>query len=310
MLELDTQNNKFKMFYHSKEYLLKLREADKVCPDCKGIDTIFNDDVSGTRVCKAWGTVQEMNVLDETSEWRNFEGGSESGVDKRRVGGPVNSNLENGGVTTAITGTTDAKLTMSNNRISANAKDKTKMKGWSMIKDLGREIHIGKSVLQEAMNLFSKVEENDNLAGKKMILKVASVIMIASRTSSLPKNMKQILKEADIKKKELSRCCRQIKREVCPHLDTALKPSKWIPHIANKLGINGDLEDKWKTVAEFITQNEFLDGRHPNTIAGVAVYFVTQLDNENKQDFKKIGKAAELADATIRNAFKKLFDLR
>ena len=42
------------MFYHSKEYLLKVREADKVCPDCKGIDTIFNDDVSGTLVCKAW----------------------------------------------------------------------------------------------------------------------------------------------------------------------------------------------------------------------------------------------------------------
>ena len=31
-------------------------------------------------------------------------------------------------------------------------------------------------------------------------------------------------------------------------LDTVLKPSKWIPHIANKLEINGDYEDKRKTM--------------------------------------------------------------
>ena len=42
---LYTQNNKLKMFYHSKECFLKVREADKVCPDCKGIDTIFNHNV-------------------------------------------------------------------------------------------------------------------------------------------------------------------------------------------------------------------------------------------------------------------------
>ena len=110
------------MFYHYKECLLKVREADKVCPDCKGIGTIFNDDASGTLVCKAWGTVHEINVLDETSEWRNFGGGSESEIDKWRVEGPVNSNIENGGITTAITSTTDTKLTMSNNRISAKSK--------------------------------------------------------------------------------------------------------------------------------------------------------------------------------------------
>ena len=44
------------------------------------------------------------------------------------------------------------------------------------------------------------------------------------------------------------------------NLDTVLKPSKWIPHIANKLEINEDLEDKWKTTDKCITyqdQNHF-----------------------------------------------------
>lgn len=189
----------------TREYLYKIKNLEEICPDCKSKNTIFSDEISGTRVCKACGTVHEINMIDETSEWRNFEGGSGSGVDKNRVGGPVNVNLENCGITTTITGTSDAKLASSNNRISATAKDKNKMKGWTMIKDLGREIHLGKSVQNDAMELFSKVEDKEELKGKKMILKVASVLMIASRTSSLPKNMKQILREAQVNKKELSR---------------------------------------------------------------------------------------------------------
>ena len=236
----------------TREYLIKIKNMEEIWPDCKSKNTVFSDEVSGTRVCKAWGTVQEINVIDETSEWRNFEGGSESGVDKNRVGGPVNANLDNYGITTSITGTTDTRLINSSNRISANANDKIKMKGWSMIKELGREIHLGKSVQNDAMELFSKVEEKEELKGKKMILKVASVLMIASRTSRLPKSMKEILEEAQINKKELSRWYRLIMREVCPHIDASLKPAKWIPQIANKLGINGELEDKCKTVAEYL----------------------------------------------------------
>ena len=89
---------------------------------CKGINASFNDDVYGTLVCKAWGTVHEINVLHGTSEWRNYGGDSESEIDKWRVEGPVNLNIENDGITTAITGITDTKLTMSNNRIFVKSR--------------------------------------------------------------------------------------------------------------------------------------------------------------------------------------------
>ena len=61
-------------------------------------------------------------MLDGTSEWRNFGGDSESEIDKWRVEGTVNLNIENGGITTAITGKTDTKLNMSNNIISAKSR--------------------------------------------------------------------------------------------------------------------------------------------------------------------------------------------
>mmetsp|Transcript_19483 Transcript_19483/g.21792 ORF Transcript_19483/g.21792 Transcript_19483/m.21792 type:complete len:250 (+) Transcript_19483:195-944(+) len=227
-----------------------------------------------------------------------------------RVGGPVNAHLDNSGLTTVITGTGDQKLISSSNRISSNAKDKNKMKGWAMIKEICRDIHVSKSVEKDACDLFNQVEDNKDLKGKKMILKVASAIMIASRKSKLPKNMKDILKGADVSKKELSRCYRLILRKICPKLNTNLKPSECIAQISSRLSLNGVIEEKCILVAEFLREQEYLTGRSPFTIAGVAVYLATQVQKEGRKNFKEIAVASKLADATIRNAYKKIYPYR
>lgn len=79
-----------------------------------------------------------------------------------RVGGPVNNHLDNGGLSTVITGPGDNKLINSNNRISSNAKDKNKMRGWAIIKELCRDIHVSKSVEKDACDLFNQVEDHEN----------------------------------------------------------------------------------------------------------------------------------------------------
>jgi transcription initiation factor TFIIB len=198
----------------TSDYLMKIKQIEAFCSECKARNTIFTDEVHGTRVCKACGTIHEMNIIDEASEWRNFGSESSGGADMNRVGGPVNSSLDSGGISATITGTTDTKLINSNNRISSNAKDKNKIKGWAIIKEICRDIHITKQVEQDAKDLFSLVEDNEKLKGKKLYSKVASVIMIASRKSQLPKNMKDILKGANVTKRELSRCYNLIRRKV------------------------------------------------------------------------------------------------
>lgn len=293
----------------TNDYLQKVKKLEEVCPDCKAENSIFTDVAGGNRLCKACGTVQETNIIDETAEWRNF-GSEGSGADMNRTGGPVNMHLENGGLSTTITGTSDQRLISSNNRISSSAKDKNKMKGWAMIKELCREIHVSKTVEQDARDLFNLVEDNEKLKGKKLILKVASVIMIASRKSHLPKNMKDIIYRAEVSKKELSRIYRLIRREVCPKLDANLKPSECITQISSKLNMNGEIEDLCKKIAEHLREREYLTGRSPFTIAGVACYMVTQVQPVGKRSFKEIALAAKLADATIRNAYKKIQESR
>jgi transcription initiation factor TFIIIB Brf1 subunit/transcription initiation factor TFIIB len=66
-------------------------------------------------------------------------------------------------------------------------------------------------------------------------------------------------------------------------MKTDLNPSQCITQIASRLGLDGVVEDHCKNVTEYLRQKELLTGRSPYTIAGVAVYLVTQLFEDNKK---------------------------
>lgn len=200
-----------------------------------------------------------------------------------RVGGRVNDLLENGGVSATITGDASKTLVNSNNRIGFNALDKKIIKGTSIIKELCRDIHVSKQVEQNAIQLLAAVERSEEFKGSNYLTKAASVIMIASRKFKMPKNMKEICKGAGVSTKQLSHCVRHIQRKVCPSLNFGLKPQECIIKLASKLSLDGEVEDKCKEVATFLHKNEYLTGKNPLTIAGVAIYMVTQLQEKGKQ---------------------------
>ena len=229
-----------------------------------------------------------------------------------RVGGPVNTSLDSSGVSAVITGSSDTRLINSNNRISGNARDKNKIKGWNLIKEFSTRgtIYLPKTLQDEAKELFNLVESDDYFKGKRLYSKVASVIMIVTRKSKLPKNIKDIMNEYKIPKKELSRIYNAILKRICPTLKIGLKPSQCIPQILVSLGLQGPIEEKCRNVADYITTKEMLTGRNPYTLAGVAIYLVTQLTMDQKKSFKDIGVAVKLSHSTIRNAYKDLYEYR
>lgn len=90
----------------------------------------------------------------------------------------------------------------------------------------------------------------------------------------------------------------------------SLKPSQCIGQIASRLDLSGEIEDSCKRVADIVHKQEHLTGRNPNTIAGVAVYLVTQTSENSQKSFKDIAVAVGLADATIRSAYKTIYPYR
>lgn len=73
------------------------------CPNC-GANSWVTQQSAGDVVCTSCGFVGEASLIDETAEWRSFSDKSNA-VDMNRVGAPINSLLDKGG----ISGTSIAK---------------------------------------------------------------------------------------------------------------------------------------------------------------------------------------------------------
>ena len=64
-----------------------------------------------------------------------------------------------------------------------------------------------------------------------------------------------------------------------------------------------------KHTAQSITQMEIITGRQPQTIAGVAIFIVTQLSTE-KKTLSEIANAVNVNEQTIKQAYKEVYDFR
>ena len=79
-----------------------------------------------------------MNVVDKTSKWRNFEGGTESEADIREFEDLLMQNLRI--VEHSINSRFNIyKIYLLEYRIGSYSKDKNKMKEWDMIKEIKKK---------------------------------------------------------------------------------------------------------------------------------------------------------------------------
>ena len=62
-------------------------------------------------------------------------------------------------------------------------------------------------------------------------------------------------------------------------------------------------------VTEQITKLQIATGRQPQTIAGVALFMVSQLSTEKKNCYE-IAEAVNITEQTIRHAYKDIYEFR
>lgn len=57
-----------------------------------------------------------------------------------------------------------------------------------------------------------------------------------------------------------------------------------------------------KKVADNISEKEIAAGKHPSTLAGVAIYIISTLDGTGSPNLSEIATAVDMAEQTIRAA--------
>lgn len=149
------------------------------------------------------------------------------------------------------------------------------------------------------------MEHEGVLKGKSTKAKAAGAVFMGSLMVKLPKQGKTIQAIFDIKKKELSNCITAIRR-LYPNFVENQRPVDYTIQAANKMELPPDVRTAAAHVAEKITELELATGKQPQTIAGVALFIVTQL-SVDKRSLTEIAGKVEITEQTIKQAYKDIY---
>jgi transcription initiation factor TFIIB len=285
-----------------------MRNETEVCTNCWKKETIILDHTQGVKVCSNCGLVVNDRIIDETSEWRNFSGdGGFGGNDGNRVGGPSDPLLNGRGLIITM-GNNDQqnKFTKWQNFSSMNSTDKSLTRGFERLKNAAYRLDIDEDILNTSKEFFKTVQEKTKLKGKNLDAVVAATLYVAAKEKKAPLNLKRIQENINVEKKMMNKCIKGVQ-----NILSQKKPKGNYSDYVRPLGNNLKLKIEPINVATEITKRAekigLVSGKNPHSVAGASILLSCQLLNE-PIEIKKISDYAQIAEATIKGAYKKIFN--
>lgn len=287
-----------------------------ICRDCKDpVPNIVEDFAAGDLICGNCGLVLGNRIIDTRSEWRTFATGDDAGGDPSRVGGTGDPLL---GSIDTLESTTIGKMdggtgiARDMNRIQGKMQgvknEKLLIQSFKEIQAMCERIGLHKIVVDSAKQLFKSVEDKKLLKGKTNEAIMASCIYIACREQNVTRTFKEICELTKTSKKEIGRCYKSLQ----PMFE---KPAKqislpaYISRFSSNLNIKSDVEKNALLIATRATEMGTLAGKSPISLVAASMYFVISLSNDSKSA-KDIADVAGCTEATLKNAYKSLYDSR
>lgn len=298
------------------------RELPPECMEC-GSDDIVEDWGQGTAVCRGCGLVLAENLLDLSSEWRNF--GNEEGEDPNRVGGPVNPLLDSdvgtdiGSVAKGAAGRGNAGLKNIQHRNAISASDKVMLEVMSRVDRLCERLSLQGSVSKRAKELFKRYQDhltldNDGVTRKRALREeeisqiIAASLFIACRNEQSARSYKEICGLTQVSKKDIGATVKKIEIAL-PDAKTAhvRGTEDFVTRFCNRLNLPRSIMRVADQVAMAARDQEGVYGKTYVTVAAASIYIVCQLSEvTNKRTEKEISDVTGVAEVTIRSTFRNI----
>jgi transcription initiation factor TFIIB len=284
-------------------------QEEYACKNCKKQTRAVMDVAEGKVTCTSCGLTLEERCIDPTPEWRNFADGNSSGADPRRIGGAINTFLEDGGLSLDIRGSMANESTRNlikwNNRIQ-NSEDRSLIRGIQKLKEWGGLMSLQGIIINKAEEQFSKLENNrKSLKGRNVESLAAAILFIASRQCKCPLKPIEISNATHVDIKDLRNAYKFVKQYIdyVPHME----PTKYGHNFASKLNLPSEIVNASTEVINRIMKKGLIDGRNPRTIASAAIYMVTQLTPDHKRSLREISSVSNIAENTIKTSYKDIY---
>lgn len=293
------------------------KEAGETCGRC-GQGGLITDDESGETCCSKCGFVVTEKIQETGPEWRSFA--RDERGDRARAGAPTSLSMHDMGLATIInpankdaTGkplaasmkSTIERLRTWDNRSQVHEPvDRNFRQAFGELNRLKDKMALSDAVIEKAAYIYRKALDKGLVRGRSISALMASALYAACRDTSTARNLKDIEKSANIKRKDIARCYRLLVKELDLDMPVA-DPIQCVSRIASHIGIS----EKTKRYAILVLKDaqrlEVSAGKDPMGLAAAALYLACAKYGEEKTQ-RNIALAANVTEVTIRNRYKGL----
>ena len=253
-----------------------------LCEYCKKEDCLLEDYENGRIVCTSCGTVCQEHIIADEYEKRTFESDNH---EIKRVGPPSRpeEEFEPGNyLLIRKNGYTEKRMTYSNQtKINKNCYKIYKLLSSADVRD---------NLIDVTKELYRKLAKNKNMQGRNINHIIIALYYYACRKENMAKSFKDVVKMFPfITERQLKRSFKWIEGEIVEYEgeDELIKIEKNFVYLYLGPDIEKNhLRELSYKIIENINKSAVLEGKSPNTIAGLSLILSYKLLNDNSDDFK------------------------
>jgi len=296
--------------------------ASRRCPRCSAQTSVF-DSISGEYVCDSCGFVLEDRAQETGVGWRAFSPeerdalshtGSPESLSRHDMGLSTvigNEYKDAGGARLSLAARNAAQRmrTWDNRSVYRKPKDKNLMVALSELSRLAEKLNVGPNVGERAAYVYRKALDMNLVRGRTITGMVSASLYEACRSTSTPRNLKDVAAVSGLKRTDLARCYRLLLRELnlaMPVVD----PSRCVTRIASKAGISERNQRKALEILAAVKDSRGMSGKDPMGLAASALYLAnTMIEEETHVTQRDVAEAAGVTEVTIRNRSKGMLQI-
>ena len=178
------------------------------------------------------------------------------------------------------------------------------VEGGRLVQELGTQLSLDATSINEAVNLYKKMVEEGLLRGRVKELLASATIYLICRKRKKPKTLNEIAQTAGISPKALMQTARSIKNKMKLEI-YPLRPLDFFDGIANQLHLNDDVKTSAKAILRSPVTKRFSISKNPLSIVATAIYIAGLTCGSSITQYD-IAKVAGITEVTIRNRYKVL----
>jgi len=291
-----------------------------VCSVCGKNKMVITDPDCGEIICSNCGMVLSDKIQESSRpDKRTFNSSDRDNID--RTGIPTSLARHDMGLATTIANTDrdasghkiDATMRSTMNRLRVwhfrtqayTPTDKNLLQAFNELDLLKDKLSLPDASVQKAAYIYRKVQEKGLGRRRPIHTVLAAVIYIACREMEIPRTIKDISKNSNIKPNEISRLYRLLVFELDIRIPL-VDPMKCITMISNKVNVSEKIKHYAMNIMnDDITKSQISAGKNPLGLAA-SILYLSCLINNSSINQTVFAQAAGVTEVTIRNLCRNL----